>query len=265
MSFGWQTIPAVLLVLFVIVIVHELGHYLFAKWSGIRVDEFAIGFGPRLIGRRIGETLYSIRLVPAGGFVRMAGMMGLEGEADAGERNFYRATIPRRSATILAGGLVEITAIRRGARREAAARAEPRAGSEGDPAAGVGDGTAAGPEPSGRSPLATWALRIQGNLSLVGLALSLLLLWQGAAWALPGLWLLLLGHSFYVLGGVAFRPFRAYGLLYQLGGVAALWPGGAPLPLFALTTAAANLWMSWAVWRADKLDNRAKVLTGGHE
>jgi hypothetical protein len=153
------------------------------------------------------------------------------------------------SAAILAGGLVEITAIRSGARRETAARDEPRAGAEGSPAAGVADSTAAGGEPPGRSPLATWAFRIQGNLSLVGLALSLLLLWQGAAWALPGLWLLLLGHSFYVLGGIAFPPFRTYGLLYQLGGVAALWPGGAPLPLFAVTTAAANLWMSWAVWR----------------
>ena len=99
MSFGWQTIPAIVLTLFVIVTIHELGHYLFAKWSGIRVDEFAIGFGPRVYGIRRGETLYSIRLIPAGGFVRMAGMMGIEGEPDAGERNFYRASIPRKSAT----------------------------------------------------------------------------------------------------------------------------------------------------------------------
>jgi regulator of sigma E protease len=56
-SFGWQTIPAILLVLFVVITFHELGHYLLAKWSGIRVDEFAIGFGPKLYGRRIGETL----------------------------------------------------------------------------------------------------------------------------------------------------------------------------------------------------------------
>jgi len=107
-SFGWQTIPAVVLTLFVIVTIHELGHYLFAKWSGIRVDEFAIGFGPRVYGIRRGETLYSIRLIPAGGFVRMAGMMGIEGEPDAGERNFYRATIPRKSATILAGGVFNL-------------------------------------------------------------------------------------------------------------------------------------------------------------
>ncbi len=108
MSFGWQTIPAILFVLFVIVTIHELGHYLFAKWSGIRVDEFAIGFGPKVYGRTVGETLYSIRLIPAGGFVRMAGMMGIEGEADAGERNFYRATIPRKAATILAGGIFNL-------------------------------------------------------------------------------------------------------------------------------------------------------------
>jgi hypothetical protein len=141
------------------------------------------------------------------------------------------------SAAILLGGLVEITAIRRAARRDAAAW----------------DGTEGRAAPArGRSPLATWALRTQGNLSLVGLVLSLLLLWQDAAWALPGLWLLLLGHSFYGLGGIAFPPFRAYGLLYQLGGIAALWPGGAPLPLFALATAVANLWMSWAVWRQER-------------
>jgi regulator of sigma E protease len=107
-SFGWQTIPAILLVLFVVISFHELGHFLLAKWSGIRVDEFAVGFGPRVYGRQIGETLYSVRLIPAGGFVRMAGMMGIEGEADAGERNFYRATIPRKSATILAGGIFNL-------------------------------------------------------------------------------------------------------------------------------------------------------------
>ncbi len=123
------------------------------------------------------------------------------------------------SLAILLGGAVEITAIRRG-------------------------GT-----PGGRSLLAAWALRTQGNLSLVALLLSALLVWQDLSWAVPGLWLLLLGHSFYILGGLSFPPFRPYGLLYQAGGIAALWPGGAPLAAFALTAAAANLWMSWAVWK----------------
>ncbi len=135
------------------------------------------------------------------------------------------------SLAILFAGAIEIAAIRRGRRRDAQA-------------AGEGAGPAAG-----RSLLAAWALRTQGNLSLVALALSVLLIWQDLAWALPGLWLLLLGHSFFMLGGIAFPPFKRYGLAYQLGGIAALWPNGTPLTAFALTTAAANLWMGWAVWR----------------
>jgi regulator of sigma E protease len=96
-------IGAIILVLLSVVLVHEGGHFVLAKLSGVRVDEFAVGFGPRLLARRRGETTYSLRAIPAGGYVKMAGMLGLEGEADAGERNFYRASIPKRMATILAG------------------------------------------------------------------------------------------------------------------------------------------------------------------
>jgi hypothetical protein len=102
---------------------------------------------------------------------------------------------------------------------------------------------------AGGSPLATWALRLQGNLSLVALALSILLLWRDEAWALPGLWLLLLGHSFYGLGGLSFPALRRYGLAYQAGGVAALAAGDEALLVFALTTAVANLGLAVAVWR----------------
>ncbi len=96
-------VGAIVLVLLVVVLVHEGGHFVLAKMSGVRVDEFAVGFGPRLFAFTRGETTYSFRLIPAGGYVKMAGMLGLEGEADAGERNFYRAPIPKRMATILAG------------------------------------------------------------------------------------------------------------------------------------------------------------------
>ena len=101
----------------------------------------------------------------------------------------------------------------------------------------------------GGTPLASWVLSVQGNLSLVALALSFLLVWVDAAWALPGVWLLLLGHSFYILGGLAFPPFRTAGLIYQVGGLAALWPGGLPLVAFAVATAAGNLWMGVSVLR----------------
>src|SRR5690554_8058435 len=57
-----------------IIFVHELGHFLAAKRAGVKVYEFAIGFGRALFQRKIGETVYSVRLVPLGGFVKMAGI-----------------------------------------------------------------------------------------------------------------------------------------------------------------------------------------------
>jgi regulator of sigma E protease len=100
-------IGAVIAILFVIVVVHEMGHYLVAKWAGIQVDEFAVGFGPRLVSKRIGETIYAIRALPVGGFVRLAGMTGLE-EPDPGPRAFWRATIPKRTLTLVAGGVFNL-------------------------------------------------------------------------------------------------------------------------------------------------------------
>lgn len=68
-----QAIIAFILVFGSIVFFHELGHFIFAKRSGILVREFAIGFGPKILGIKRGETLYTIRLLPMGGYVRMAG------------------------------------------------------------------------------------------------------------------------------------------------------------------------------------------------
>ena len=72
------TILAFILILSVLVIIHELGHFLVAKKLGIKVEEFGIGFPPRAYGKKIGETLYSINWLPVGGFVK------LYGEDDAG-------------------------------------------------------------------------------------------------------------------------------------------------------------------------------------
>jgi regulator of sigma E protease len=94
---------AFILVIVTVITVHEFGHFAVGKLSGIKVEEFSIGFGPKLYSRTVGETMYAVRAIPAGGFVRMAGMLGLVGESDAGERNFYRASRPRRFATVAAG------------------------------------------------------------------------------------------------------------------------------------------------------------------
>ena len=101
-----------------------------------------------------------------------------------------------------------------------------------------------------QSSLARWVLRAQGNLSLVAVLVSVALLFQGMAWLLPGIWLLLLGHSLFSLGGLAAGSLRIGGLIYQLGGVLAIWPHGREMAIFAVATLAGNLWIAVSIWRA---------------
>lgn len=72
------TIMLFILVLGVLVCIHEFGHFIAAKWSGVRVDEFGFGFPPRILGVTWRGTLYSINIVPLGGFVRIKGIAGEE-------------------------------------------------------------------------------------------------------------------------------------------------------------------------------------------
>ncbi|MBE3595436.1 MAG: RIP metalloprotease RseP [Hydrogenibacillus sp.] len=80
------TILAIVLVFSVLVFVHELGHFLFARRAGILAREFAIGFGPKLFAFKPGETLWTIRLLPLGGYVRMAGEEPETTELKEGQR-----------------------------------------------------------------------------------------------------------------------------------------------------------------------------------
>jgi regulator of sigma E protease len=68
-----QTVLAFIVIFGSLVFFHELGHFIFAKRAGILVREFAVGMGPKIIGITKGETLYTLRLLPLGGYVRMAG------------------------------------------------------------------------------------------------------------------------------------------------------------------------------------------------
>ena len=67
-----------IVILVVIVMLHELGHFLTAKWSGMKVTEFFVGFGPRLWSVRRGEIEYGVKAIPAGGYVRITGFTVLE-------------------------------------------------------------------------------------------------------------------------------------------------------------------------------------------
>lgn len=106
-----STLVAFVLVFGTIVFFHEMGHFLVAKLVGIRVYEFSLGFGPGLITKRLGETLYSIRSMPLGGFVKLAGMDDPVDEdaeviKDTDSRSFASKPIPLRMATIAAGPLM---------------------------------------------------------------------------------------------------------------------------------------------------------------
>ena len=63
-------------ILAVLVMIHEFGHFLAAKRAGVLVEELGIGLPPRLFGKKIGETIYSINALPLGGFVRLHGEQG---------------------------------------------------------------------------------------------------------------------------------------------------------------------------------------------
>ncbi len=92
----------------VIVFVHELGHFSVAKWAGVRVDRFAIGFGREIFGFTRGETRYSFNILPLGGYVKMLGQEDFDDKSKELEfkedpRSFINKPVGRRMAIVSAG------------------------------------------------------------------------------------------------------------------------------------------------------------------
>ena len=87
-----------------LIFIHELGHFLVAKLCKVKVNEFAIGFGPLIWKKQGRETKYALRLLPLGGFVSMEG----EEERSEDSRSFSKASIPKRIAICAAGAIVNI-------------------------------------------------------------------------------------------------------------------------------------------------------------
>ncbi|OGE83295.1 MAG: RIP metalloprotease RseP [Candidatus Doudnabacteria bacterium RIFCSPLOWO2_01_FULL_44_21] len=94
------TILVFIIILGLLVFVHELGHFIMAKRAGMRVDEFGFGFPPRLFGIRRGETLYSINLIPLGGFVKI---LGEDGSQTVDPKSFSNKSFWRRFSVLIAG------------------------------------------------------------------------------------------------------------------------------------------------------------------
>lgn len=96
-------------ILGILVFAHELGHFLAAKQRGVRVEEFAFGFPPRLFGIRRGETLYSLNLIPVGGFVRLSGEspdgVTVKKDEDADDPRSFRSRPLWERVLIVAAGV----------------------------------------------------------------------------------------------------------------------------------------------------------------
>ncbi len=100
---------AIIVGLVLTIMLHEWGHYIAAKRSGMKVTEFFLGFGPRLWSFRRGETEYGVKAIPAGGYVRIIGMTNLEDvDPDDEPRTYRQATTGRRLITVLAGIIVNL-------------------------------------------------------------------------------------------------------------------------------------------------------------
>ncbi len=96
---GWLLIVGALVVM---IFLHELGHYLTAKWAGMKVTEFFIGFGPKIWSFRRGETEYGIKCIPPGAYVRIIGMSNLDEVPPEDEPRTYRQqSYPQRLLVVV--------------------------------------------------------------------------------------------------------------------------------------------------------------------
>lgn len=99
-----------LVILTILVLIHELGHFMMARWIGVRVEEFGLGLPPRIWGKKFGNTIYSLNWLPIGGFVRLAGE-DEEGEKKSRAkgtniREYFWARSKKERSVILAAGVI---------------------------------------------------------------------------------------------------------------------------------------------------------------
>ncbi len=100
-----QTFVASVFVFGLLILAHELGHFFACRATGIKVLELALGFGPRLVSRKINDTRYSLRVFPLGGFCRM---LGENPDDEPSPNSFTQKSIPKRGLVLLAGALMNL-------------------------------------------------------------------------------------------------------------------------------------------------------------
>lgn len=105
------SIAIFIITLLVLVLIHEFGHFIMAKRFGIKVEEFGFGIPPRLWGKKIGETIYSINWLPFGGFVRLLGEdedTALSSKTAAKSRDFRAKPVGQRITVVVAGVVMNL-------------------------------------------------------------------------------------------------------------------------------------------------------------
>jgi len=103
------TLVSFLVVLGILVFIHELGHFIVAKLSGVGVLKFSLGFGPKLLGIKRGETEYLISALPLGGYVKMVGeSTGEEVSQEDSEKSFANKPISKKAAIVVAGPIMNL-------------------------------------------------------------------------------------------------------------------------------------------------------------
>ena len=106
-----MTVIVFIVILLILLISHELGHFIVAKWSGMKVEEFGIGFPPKLFSKKFGETVYSLNAIPFGAFVKI---LGEDGDQPAGgsearsSRSFSSKPLIKQALVVVAGVVAHV-------------------------------------------------------------------------------------------------------------------------------------------------------------
>ena len=101
------TLFIAIIFLAILIIGHEFGHFAVAKFFNLRVDEFGFGFPPRILKKKVGETLYSLNAVPFGGFVKIHGEDSKEVTEDK-TRSFQSLSAVKKSLVVVAGAVMNL-------------------------------------------------------------------------------------------------------------------------------------------------------------
>lgn len=106
---GLQSIVPFVILLGILIFVHELGHFLVARWCKVRVEVFSLGFGKKILQKKIGDTVYAISLIPLGGYVKMFGdELGKDISEEDKKESYLHKNVWQRIAIVLAGPLMNL-------------------------------------------------------------------------------------------------------------------------------------------------------------